>query len=130
MWLTDPDLLNHAQALARNTVTAAAILVVFWIASRIVAALVARFTNRAHASADLVQFLARSAKVALQVVGVVTALGSAGINVAALVAGLGLTGFALGFAFRDILSNLIAGVLLLIPNANLFTNPIMISRAG
>ena len=37
-----------------------------------------------------------------------------GINVSALVAGLGLTGFALGFALKDILSNLIAGVLILL----------------
>jgi small-conductance mechanosensitive channel len=30
------------------------------------------------------------------------------------VAGLGLTGFALGFALKDVLSNLLAGVLILI----------------
>ena len=46
--------------------------------------------------------------------GAITALGTAGINVSALVAGLGLTGFALGFAFRDILSNLLAGILIVI----------------
>jgi small conductance mechanosensitive channel len=44
----------------------------------------------------------------------VTALGTLGINVSALVAGLGLTGFALGFAFKDALSNLLAGILILI----------------
>jgi small conductance mechanosensitive channel len=37
-----------------------------------------------------------------------------GVNVSALVAGLGLTGFALGFAFRDVLSNFLSGVLLLL----------------
>jgi len=37
-----------------------------------------------------------------------------GINVSALVAGLGLTGFALGFALRDILSNLLAGALIIV----------------
>jgi small-conductance mechanosensitive channel len=46
--------------------------------------------------------------------GVITALGTAGVNVSALVAGLGLTGFALGFALRDALSNLLAGILILI----------------
>jgi small-conductance mechanosensitive channel len=36
-----------------------------------------------------------------------------GVNVSALVASLGLTGFALGFAFKDAVSNLLAGALIL-----------------
>jgi small-conductance mechanosensitive channel len=50
----------------------------------------------------------------LLVFGVLTALGTIGINISALVAGLGLTGFALGFALKDILSNFVAGILILI----------------
>jgi len=46
--------------------------------------------------------------------GFVTALGTLGINVSALVAGLGLTGFALGFALKDTISNLLSGVLILL----------------
>jgi len=37
-----------------------------------------------------------------------------GVNVSALVAGLGLTGFALGYALKDSISNLLAGILILI----------------
>jgi len=37
-----------------------------------------------------------------------------GINVSALVAGLGLTGFALGFALKDTISNLLSGILILL----------------
>jgi small-conductance mechanosensitive channel len=37
-----------------------------------------------------------------------------GVNLTALVAGLGLLGFGLGFALRDVLSNMIAGILILI----------------
>lgn len=48
------------------------------------------------------------------VIGLITGLGTMGINVSALIAGLGLTGFALGFALRDAVSNLIAGVLILL----------------
>ena len=47
-------------------------------------------------------------------VGLVTGLGTMGIDVSALIAGLGLTGFALGFALRDAVSNLVAGVLILV----------------
>jgi small conductance mechanosensitive channel len=44
--------------------------------------------------------------------GLVTGFGTMGINVSALVASLGLTGFALGFALRDAILNLLAGVLI------------------
>ena len=47
-------------------------------------------------------------------VGLVSGLGTMGVDISALVAGLGLTGFALGFALRDAVSNLIAGVLILV----------------
>ena len=45
--------------------------------------------------------------------GLISALGTLGVDVSAMVAGLGLTGFALGFALKDALSNLLAGVLVL-----------------
>jgi small conductance mechanosensitive channel len=143
---------------------AAAIWLAFWVAARIVHAIIRRLHTHADENADLLDLLGRVARVGLNVLGVVTALGTAGVNVSALVAGLGLTGFALGFAFRDVLSNLLAGVLILlyrpfargarisvtglegvvteidlrytklscdgdlvlIPNSNLFTNPIRV----
>ena len=46
-------------------------------------------------------------------IGLITALGTLGVDVTAMVAGLGLTGFALGFALKDALSNLLAGILIL-----------------
>ena len=48
----------------------------------------------------------------VMIFGFVTALGSVGVDVSALVAGLGLTGFALGFALKDTISNLLSGVLI------------------
>jgi small conductance mechanosensitive channel len=47
------------------------------------------------------------------VVAVVTSLGTMGVDVSALVASLGLTGFALGFALRDAVSNLLSGALIM-----------------
>lgn len=41
-----------------------------------------------------------------------TALGTMGDKVTALVAGLGLAGFALGFALKDAISTLLAGMLI------------------
>ena len=56
----------------------------------------------------------RVVRMALAAFGAVTVLGELGINVTALVAGLGIAGIALGFAARDTLENLIAGVTILI----------------
>lgn len=45
---------------------------------------------------------------------VVHGLAAAGVKIGALIAGLGLGGFALGFALRDAISNLLAGILVLV----------------
>ncbi len=58
--------------------------------------------------------LARTAKLALLCIGVISALGTLGVDVTAMVTGLGLTGFAVGFALKDIISNSLAGILILI----------------
>jgi small conductance mechanosensitive channel len=63
---------------------------------------------------DLIDVLGGSAKVGVFGIGVVTALGTVGIDVTALVAGLGLTGFALGLALKDIISNAISGILVIL----------------
>jgi small conductance mechanosensitive channel len=87
----------------------------FWIASGVVRKLILRIAHRMDFNtAFVLRLAARAASIALLVFGAVTALGTMGINVSALVAGLGLTGFALGFAMKDVLSNLVAGILILL----------------
>jgi len=61
----------------------------------------------------LIYFLSQSAKGTLVVLGVVTALGTLGVDMTAVVTSLGLTGFALGFAMKDMLSNALSGFLIL-----------------
>lgn len=63
---------------------------------------------------ELWRLFSRAVKALLLTLGSLTALGTMGVDVSALVAGLGLTGFALGFAVRDALSNVLAGVLTLV----------------
>jgi small-conductance mechanosensitive channel len=46
------------------------------------------------------------------IAGFVAALGTLGVNVTAMVAGLGLTGFAVGFALKDAVSNLVSGLMI------------------
>jgi small conductance mechanosensitive channel len=80
------------------------------VVKRIIHGLAPRTDPQKEEVLTLVGGIARSA---LLIFGGVTALGTLGVNVSALVAGLGLTGFALGFAFRDALSNVLAGVMIL-----------------
>lgn len=110
----EPRVIEEIRIVVLRCGTALGIFVAFWILAFVLHRLVCRFGSRVPLNQDLYDFLGRVAKIALITFGVVTALGTAGVNVSALVAGLGLTGFALGFAFRDILSNLLAGVLLLL----------------
>jgi small-conductance mechanosensitive channel len=86
----------------------------FWLVAVILHAVIGRLGRRAFLGPDVLTLIQRVAKVGLLMVGLVTALGTIGVDVSALVAGLGLTGFALGFALKDVLSNLLAGVLILI----------------
>ena len=77
-----------------------------------------RLTNRVlHKKENLkpiVKYLASLVSVAIFIIGLVTALATAGINVTALITSLGLLGFSLGMAFKDLLSNSIAGVMIII----------------
>ena len=92
----------------------AIILLVFMILSKTIKKLIASATKRLTIDTYLVSLLSRMSNIALIIVGTVTILGTLGIDVAALVAGLGLTGFALGFALKDTISNLLSGLLILL----------------
>ena len=77
--------------------------------------MIRRFAHdRGASNHNVFRLLQQLVYVSLLLLGLVTALGTIGVNVAALVTSLGLAGFALGFALKDALSNLISGVMLLL----------------
>ncbi len=90
------------------------IFVVFFILAKIIKRIITSAAERLKFDRNLTSLLARTSSITLIIFGFVTALGTLGINVSALVAGLGLTGFALGFALKDTISNLLSGVLILL----------------
>ena len=94
--------------------TGIVVFILFWVGAVLLRGIVIRVGAARGIDRDLTRFLGRATRVAMLIFGAVTALGTAGVDVAALVAGLGLTGFALGFALKDIISNVLAGVLILI----------------
>lgn len=60
------------------------------------------------------KLLGRLTSIAIIIVGTIVALDQVDFDVTGFVAGLGLVGFTLGFAFQDIAKNFMAGILLLI----------------
>jgi small-conductance mechanosensitive channel len=90
------------------------VLLVFWLLARGLGRVVRRLSNVRRLDPDLVSYLGRGASALLLLFGLVTALGTLGLDVTALVAGLGLTTFAIGFALKDILANAISGILVLV----------------
>lgn len=105
------DQLSH---FAPKAGVALLVLIAFWLAGLLLRKVTRRIGERADIRGDVLLLIGRTGSTFLIILGVITALGTAGVNVSALVAGLGLTGFALGFALRDALSNLLAGILILI----------------
>lgn len=90
------------------------ILLVFFFVARVVRNLIQSLVPRVHADVNVVLLLSRVCYYGILALGLFTALPKMGIDVTALITGLGLTGFALGFALKDVLSNLMAGIMLLV----------------
>jgi small-conductance mechanosensitive channel len=107
-------LLDETALWAPKVVGVIVIFVVFFILAKIIKKIITSASERLEIDGNVTSLLARASSVTLIIFGVVTALGTLGINVSAIVAGLGLTGFALGFALKDTISNLLSGVLILL----------------
>jgi small-conductance mechanosensitive channel len=108
------QLLNESMIWLPKLAAVLFIFVFFFILSRFVKRLIIKVSEKLNFDPHLTKFFAQISKIVLIVLGLITALGTVGINISALVAGLGLTGFALGFAFKDIISNILSGVLILL----------------
>ena len=86
-------------------------LVLAWLFRRILRSMAGRFDLERR---PLVSLGAEAVWFTGIALGLIVGFGTMGVDVTALVAGLGLTGFALGFALRDAVSNLLAGVLIIL----------------
>ena len=84
---------------------AVAILLICWLVSAITKRIIRGFAGVHRLDESLAGFLSRMASTVFWIVGIVMALGTVDIDATALVAGLGLTGFAVGFALKDVISN-------------------------
>src|SRR5688572_24335347 len=89
------------------------IFLIFWLVSKIARQIIHGIGAAANLEAEVRELVEDVAGILVLAFGLITALATLGINVTALVAGLGLTGFALGFALQDIIANTLSGILIL-----------------
>ena len=90
------------------------VFLAFFVLSKIIKRLITNNAERLKLDKNLTSLLTRTSNITIIIFGIVTALGTIGVNVTSLVAGLGLVGFAIGFALKDTISNLISGILILL----------------
>ncbi|MFQ3251232.1 MAG: small conductance mechanosensitive channel [Glaciecola sp.] len=95
-----------------NMVVALIIVVVFAILARIASKVMSNILHRAFESKQIADLLSAIFKVIVFIAGVFIALEFLGLTgtVTSLLAGAGIIGLAIGFAFQDMTENLIAGI--------------------
>jgi small conductance mechanosensitive channel len=94
------------------------VLVLFWLLGRVAQRLISHLvTVSGGQMSQLAQrIVVATASRVVMMVGVLVALSQIGVNVTALLAGLGSVGFIIGFALQETLGNFAAGTMILIYN--------------
>mgnify|MGYP003642029058 CR=1 FL=1 len=97
-----------------NLILATVLLAVFYATGVLISRLLLKLFRRAFDSEAIASLLATLLKVAIVAIGFFVALDLIGLQraVVSLLAGAGIIGLALGFAFQDLAENLLAGLML------------------
>ena len=109
-WLTDKGL-----SFAISVIASAVILVLGWFAIKLIVSMVGKAVEKGGKKNTLFGNFIRNVtgKICWAVL-IVVVLGKLGVDVGPIVAGLGVTGFILGFAFQESLGNLASGLMIAI----------------
>ena len=101
-------------AMLPNLGVAVLVVVAFWLCARLGSRLLRRGLDRINENHQINALLATIARVAIITTGLFVALGLLSLDktVTSLLAGVGIVGLALGFAFQDIAANFMSGVIM------------------
>lgn len=103
-------------------ISAAVVIVVGLLAARWLGKLVDGWLNRKAMEPPMRMLVVRILKLLIFALALVIALGTAGMDVTALIAGIGVAGLGMGLAVQGVLSNLVAGLTII------FTKPYRIGE--
>ncbi len=115
-WLPFPDVESFRAAMgasAPKVIAALIVLVLAWGILRATQPMVRLALRRAQFAEGLIHLIVDGVyRGSITIFALITALSQLGVNVSALLAGLGVAGIALGFAAQETVSNMIAGFLI------------------
>ena len=106
-------LAESAITIVPRMIAATLVLGLFWFAATVVRRALRALFHRVIADLTVENLLKQVAYYFVWLVGLIIAADALGFSPEAVVTGLGLTGLALGFALKDILSNFVSGLLIL-----------------
>jgi small-conductance mechanosensitive channel len=107
------DLTRQVAASIPRLISALLVLIITLVLAKSIVAVTRRLLRRTRLDANYQQLIRTLTYYGLWTLGWIVALGTAGIQLSTLVAGLGVTTIALGFALKDLLSNFVSGFLIL-----------------
>lgn len=107
------ELFNPLSQFLPNFIISLLTLLPFFITFIFSKILFRRLDSKSKVKNPAILFSAKVVNISIILIATITLLGTWGVDVSAIIAGLGLTGFALGFALKDVLSSCIAGILIL-----------------
>jgi small conductance mechanosensitive channel len=110
--------ISHAGAL----VSAAVVVIIGFVAARSIGKLVDRWLTHKNMEQPMRLLLVRIVRLIIFALALIVALGTAGMDVTALIAGAGVAGVGVGLAMQGVLSNLVAGLTII------FTKPFRVGE--
>ncbi len=111
-------IVNHSGAL----ISAIVVVIVGFIVARWVGKLMEKWLERKAMEPPVRMLLVRVVKLLVLVGALVVALGTAGMDVTAMIAGISIAGVGVGLAMQGVLGNLVAGLTII------FTKPFRVSE--
>ncbi|MFK7974291.1 MAG: mechanosensitive ion channel family protein [Rickettsiaceae bacterium] len=87
-------------------------IILFIINKFVIRGIIARRISAEHKY--LAIFIGKFINGVVWIVAIITLLGTWGVDVRALIAGFGVTSFAIGFALKDLIANLLAGIMIIV----------------
>ncbi len=85
----------------------------FWFLARLVRLFAKKVTQAERLDSNIRQLIRSTSFYGTWIIGGIIILSTLGLDSSSIATGLGISGFAIGFAFKDILSHLFAGLMLL-----------------
>lgn len=107
---------------------AIAILLIAWLIAKLAGTLIRKSIGRTSTQGHVDILIARTVSGIILGLGLLLALSEIGMSLTGLLAALGLASVGIGFALQDILSNLFAGIILLLQHPFTIGDQVMIGQ--